>query len=385
MTEPAPDYLRELYILDNFVDKDLSIPLVPAEGRRFRHLILTGRNGCGKTRTLAGLFRSHDRNSSWHVVRREGGVFQVVKQAFGASWLAPCSQGSFDARAWQPDGVTVRILRFFEARRRPSFEAPKGPTGEVRLQGANQIEQVLINWQTQVALATTAGDAADAARFQGRLDRFREQLQSLLRPLDLTMEFTRADLRFRLRHPGGLVDLEQLPDGVQAALHLWLETWTAVEQLQAAEGPDAGGVVLIDEPESHLHLGLQEKLLPFLAGSFPTVQLVVATHSPAIAASLEDALIYDLTAKRGWKSEDFHAWRYGRVMTEVFGLDDEYSVSVTAELQRLEALRDKPDRSPAEEAELRALAARLRGSTHAMVLDVSVAGTPRSAGAACPS
>lgn len=32
MTEPAPDYLRELYILDNFVDKDLSIPLVPAGG-----------------------------------------------------------------------------------------------------------------------------------------------------------------------------------------------------------------------------------------------------------------------------------------------------------------------------------------------------------------
>ena len=43
---------------------------------------------------------------------------------------------------------------------------------------------------------------------------------------------------------------------------------------------DLGGVVLIDEIETHLHLALQLKIMPILIHLFPNIQFIVTTHSP---------------------------------------------------------------------------------------------------------
>ena len=57
---------------------------------------------------------------------------------------------------------------------------------------------------------------------------------------------------------------------------------------------DVEGVVLIDELETHLHISLQRKILPFLTEFFPRIQFIVATHSPYILNSIEDCVIFDL-------------------------------------------------------------------------------------------
>ena len=54
------------------------------------------------------------------------------------------------------------------------------------------------------------------------------------------------------------------------------------------------GIVLIDEIETHLHIGLQKKILPFLIGFFPNIQFIVTTHSHFVINSIENAIIYDL-------------------------------------------------------------------------------------------
>lgn len=325
MSEP---YVRELRIVDNFVDRDLRIDLTPAEGRPFRHLILTGRNGCGKSATLQGFRRPGD-----------GSPPQV------ASTAGP-------------------PLQIFAAHRGVRFEEPKGPTRERNVLEPARIEQMLINWRSLGALAAEDGDDEVAGRMRGQIEAFEAGLNRLLAPTVAKLVFWREHLMYRLELDGVKSRFNQLPDGPKAVLELWLGIWHAV----AARG--AQGYVLIDEPETHLHTGLQERILPFLASAFPEVQLIIATHSAAVAASLDDALVYDLTKKRGWKSEDLHGWRYGRVLTEVFGLDDEYSDAVSAELRQLEALRDLADPSPAEVAELERLAARLSQSSHAMALEV---------------
>src|SRR5260221_10438469 len=53
--------------------------------------------------------------------------------------------------------------------------------------------------------------------------------------------------------------------------------------------------VLIDEPENHLHPSMQREFLPRLLEAFPTYKLVVASHSPFVAASKPDAAVYALT------------------------------------------------------------------------------------------
>lgn len=53
-------------------------------------------------------------------------------------------------------------------------------------------------------------------------------------------------------------------------------------------------VVLIDEPENHLHPELQRSLLPGFLEAFPNVQFIVATHNPFMVGSVSDSNVYAL-------------------------------------------------------------------------------------------
>lgn len=59
-------------------------------------------------------------------------------------------------------------------------------------------------------------------------------------------------------------------------------------------------VVTFDEPENHLHVQMQRRLLPDLQLAFPTAQFIVATHSPVIVNSIEDSKVFVLR----WNSRD---------------------------------------------------------------------------------
>jgi len=50
-------------------------------------------------------------------------------------------------------------------------------------------------------------------------------------------------------------------------------------------------VVVIDEPENHLHPSMQKDLLPNLLSAFPRVQFIVATHSPFIVTAVRDSSV----------------------------------------------------------------------------------------------
>ncbi|MHA7178407.1 AAA family ATPase [Arthrobacter sp. Sr24] len=52
--------------------------------------------------------------------------------------------------------------------------------------------------------------------------------------------------------------------------------------------------VLLDEPENHLHPSLQRELIPSLLRAFPSVQFVVATHSPFVVTAAAESNVYVL-------------------------------------------------------------------------------------------
>ncbi|WP_172978870.1 AAA family ATPase [Roseovarius sp. THAF8] len=77
---------------------------------------------------------------------------------------------------------------------------------------------------------------------------------------------------------GGLMSL------IQTAWQIFLYT--------KAHGEKA--VVLIDEPENHLHPSLQRDFLGNLVNAFPKVQFIVATHSPFVITSVKESKVYAL-------------------------------------------------------------------------------------------
>lgn len=51
-------------------------------------------------------------------------------------------------------------------------------------------------------------------------------------------------------------------------------------------------VIIIDEPENHLHPSMQREFLPALVDAFDDAQFVIATHSPFMVNSVRDARVY---------------------------------------------------------------------------------------------
>lgn len=53
-------------------------------------------------------------------------------------------------------------------------------------------------------------------------------------------------------------------------------------------------IVVLDEPENHLHPELQKTLLSNLITAFPNVQFIVATHNPFMISAVKDSNVYVL-------------------------------------------------------------------------------------------
>jgi predicted ATP-binding protein involved in virulence len=51
------------------------------------------------------------------------------------------------------------------------------------------------------------------------------------------------------------------------------------------------GIFIVDEPELSLHIDWQEKFVDAIRKANPNVQLILATHSPAIILDRDEACI----------------------------------------------------------------------------------------------
>lgn len=116
-----------------------------------------------------------------------------------------------------------------------------------------------------------------------------------------------------IRMPYGQdVPVTYAPAGVQrmcklAYLLAWAMSEHETESLRLNRGASTQVVILFDEPETHLHPRWQRTVLPSLlkaVGSWrapepPDVQLLVATHSPLVLASVEP--LFDPKLDALWK------------------------------------------------------------------------------------
>jgi ABC-type glutathione transport system ATPase component len=113
-------------------------------------------------------------------------------------------------------------------------------------------------------------------------------------------------------------------------------------------------LVLIDEIETHLHIELQKRILPFLTSLFPKIQFIVTTHSPFVLTSIDNAVVFDL--ERQQRVEDL--WLYSsEALVEDYFQSDKYSALLKARVAEYTALSGKNDRTAPEEQRRAALKA----------------------------
>jgi hypothetical protein len=171
--------------------------------------------------------------------------------------------------------------------------------------------------------------------------------------VDETLEYPTLEM------PYGNAAYPHWPAGVRRMVSLaYLLVWTWHEHARAAhlrqEQPAERLVVLVDEIEAHLHPKWQRTILPALLGAAEglraprSVQVLVATHSPLVLASLEpifdedkDRLFcFDLEGQTvhfrpyPWaKQGDVVGW----LTSDIFGLKEARSREAEAAIQAAEA------------------------------------------------
>ncbi|MBK1833923.1 AAA family ATPase [Roseibacillus ishigakijimensis] len=92
------------------------------------------------------------------------------------------------------------------------------------------------------------------------------------------------------------IDLDHLPDGLRSII-AWL--FATIAKLEVAFPDDSDPlerefIMILDEPETHLHPAWQRYVLRIAQELFPNAQFIVATHSPFIISSINRGWIHIL-------------------------------------------------------------------------------------------
>ena len=107
-----------------------------------------------------------------------------------------------------------------------------------------------------------------------------------------------------VEHPThGRLPLSRLSDGVRNMVALVADIAHRCARLNPQFGELAAkrtpGVLLIDEVDMHLHPGWQQQIAGLMQAAFPTMQLVLTTHSPQVLTTVDAACIRILEVEGG--------------------------------------------------------------------------------------
>lgn len=390
MSANLPVAVSSLEVLWTYGAFEGVIPVF-GEGEAPRHLVLTGPNGSGKSSILRGLHeallkwpsspagelqrrsdqlaklqtqleKQEDDDQRTRLMTQIGTATAAIRDIREQPIVAPHVRGAVDANSL--------LLTYLPASRRFLPTAVSGPTRldlpspRTKHDFSSKFLQYLVNRRSEQAFARENDDTTTADNIKQWFADLTEWLRKALQQPKLELNFDAKTFEFRLRTNGEDASFTTLPDGFSSILTIWSEILLRVTNASTAPM----GMVLIDEPEVHLHPELQETLLPLLTQQFPSLQFIVATHSPIVMQSLANATIFDLERKEASRSEDWQGVRYGNVLKSHFGSPDEFDAATTAKLERLHALHQLSNPTPEELDEMRDLARPLavRGHLYAI-------------------
>ena len=156
------------------------------------------------------------------------------------------------------------------------------------------------------------------------------------------------------RTPDGTdVPLWELGDGFRSATALIFDLLRHLFPRSRGDAPPDGGsraasastgVVLIDEPDAHLHPRWQRSVGLALKEAFPNIQFIVATHSPFVCQAGEPGALYVLQRQDGGAVtattdiESVRGWQANQILTELQGLSTTRDPETEEKLEEYEAL-----------------------------------------------
>jgi predicted ATP-binding protein involved in virulence len=111
------------------------------------------------------------------------------------------------------------------------------------------------------------------------------------------------------------IQFDLLPAGYKRLYSIAFDLSYRLYILQMKNEKEPSGIAIIDEIDLHLHPSLEQEALIRFRRTFPKVQFIVSTHSPAVLANLkkegEDNVIYDMKVEKTQPEE----------LPDIYGID----------------------------------------------------------------
>lgn len=287
--------MERLYITKLTIDKvrhlkNISIPL---SENQIKHLILTGKNGSGKTSVIEALARYLDKIFTGE---RENAFRNCQKE------LDIKLNNKIESIPELADKYHY-ILAYYDAARVFQAEQPR-QIEKVKLEDyygltdfpRKEFVKYLLDLKMTEALARNNNKTEKADEIQTWFAKLEQLLKQIFDDKTVELEFDEETFEFRiLQHGKEPFDFNTLSSGYQAVLDIILDIIMRMQnQTQRSFDFNLPGIVLIDEIETHLHLELQKNIMPFLTTIFPNIQFIVTSQSPFILNSIRNVVIYDL-------------------------------------------------------------------------------------------
>ena len=383
--------------------KNIEIKL-NAEKRQ--HLILTGKNGSGKTSVLRAmksyLQAINDRKLdslkgeylSWYnsdAKKLENATTETEK-------YKALEELKKDLRFIQKydKGLTVFFLNendieilyaqgnfitaYFAADRESLIQRVSG-VQDVKLDANYRIEdeparillKYMVHLKTQQSYARNEHDESIAKKIDSWFARFENALRILLDDNSIRLTYDYKNYNFLIEQKGrNPYSLDELSDGYSAIISIVADLILRMDRNWLLKGKlsqyDVEGVVLIDELETHLHVELQRKILPFLTEFFPKIQFIITTHSAYILNSISNACIYDL--EKQVRFADFSSYSADEIAEGYFDVQN-YSTTMQDKILRYQHLVKQEELSDSEKAERAQLRIELKTANKLLEEDIS--------------
>lgn len=307
------------------------------------HLIITGRNGSGKTILVNAISDCLDK------LRKTGNAAECADGKASPVQIAFKDVDKINALYEKGDFV----LAFYQAYRKVTMKEPKNPTkpelnkkATIKDSSTSQFLNFLSDLKIQEALAKNAGQNDDAARIQDWFTSFEQLLQEIYNDPELKLDFNYKDYSFKISTDGKKFKFTQLSDGFAAAIDIIADLMLKMQNDKSlTRAYDKPGIVIIDEIETHLHLALQKDILKILSKVFPKIQFIVTTHSPFVLSSLENSTAFDLVNRE--EIEDLADYSYEALAEGYFGIKMESSY-IGVKLNTLKTILSKSELSASD-------------------------------------
>lgn len=321
---------------------------IPISEKKPMHLILTGKNGSGKTSVLEAASAYFD-------------YLMTVNDFADVPVGSLVYTEDFETNEKVVNGILLKFnqdLKTLEEALRKGqyivayykdnriFEAEKPEHVEkVKLKSKYKITEkpgqlfvkYLLDMKVTEALARNHGNSEKADRINTWFVKFECLLQRIFEDSSLHLIFDEDTFTFHIQEKNReLFDFYSLSSGFAAVLDIVLDLMLRMEEHNSHLFHfTMPGIVFIDEAETHLHINLQKSILDLLTTIFPNIQFIITTHSPYILNSVENCVIYDL--EKNIRIEDMSGYPAEGIVEGYFE-SESYSEILFAKVKRYQAL-----------------------------------------------